>query len=186
MLEKIKTCFRDKTGLAATEFAIIAPVMIFLFFAVVEGSDALTASRKVSLAANTLSDLVAQELQIENTQLNDLFVGMEDIIDQRNIDVDFTVISVVKDPATDKIIVHWSRDSNNSSPFAAGTEYRDLPDPSLLDDTSSLIVGEVTYNYMPTFSSMLIGPRTIENVATRWPRRSLRVQYCVSPGNCTS
>ena len=177
---------KDKSGLAATEFALVAPIMIFLFFAVVEGSDTLTASRKVSLAANTLSDLVAQELSIEKDQLADLFVGMENIIDDRNISVDFTVVSVIKDPGTDQPVVHWSRDSNNNEPFSAGSPYTKLPDPSLLDDTESLIVGEVSYNYVPTFTSFLIGAKTIENTATRWPRRSLRVQFCTSPGNCTS
>ena len=182
----IRKYLRNKSGLAATEFALVAPIMIFLFFAVVEGSDALTASRKVSLAANTLSDLVAQELSIEQNQLDDLSVGMEDIIDTRNITVEFTVISVIKDPVTDEVVVHWSRNSNNVEPFAAGAQYTDLPDPSLLDDTESLIVSEVNYSYTPTFSSFLIGARQIESAATRWPRRSLRVQFCTSPTNCTS
>lgn len=186
MKSTLSKYLRNKSGLAATEFALIAPIMIFLFFAVVEGSDALTVSRKVSLAANTLSDLVAQELSIEQSQLDDLFVGMEDIIDTRDINVDFTVVSVIKDPVTDQIVVHWSRDSNNAEPFAPGSQYTDLPDPALLDDTESLIVSQVSYAYQPTFTSFLIGPKQIENAATRWPRRSLRVQFCTSPGSCTS
>lgn len=185
MLKNLNAFYRNKNGLAALEFSFIAPVMIFLFLAIVEGSDALSASRKVSLAANILSDLVAQELQIEQRQLDDLFEGMEDIIDQRDIDVTFTVISVEKNSTTDKPVVHWSRDSKGRSPLAKGSEYRELPDPSLLDNASSLIVTEVTYDYVPTFSGTLIGDKTLENAATRWPRRGLKVQYCSSPGICT-
>ncbi|MEZ5917383.1 MAG: hypothetical protein R3C40_07430 [Parvularculaceae bacterium] len=47
----------------------------------VEGSAALSANRKVILSANTLSDLVAQETSVTTDALDDLFVGMEDIID---------------------------------------------------------------------------------------------------------
>ncbi|HBS32134.1 MAG TPA: hypothetical protein DEA40_10395, partial [Parvularcula sp.] len=78
---------RSASGLAAVEFALIAPIMILLFFGVVEGSGALSASRKTLLASNTLADLVAQETQILKADLDDLFIGMEDVIDPRDIDV---------------------------------------------------------------------------------------------------
>ena len=185
---------RADSGLAAMEFALIGPIMVFLFFAIIEGSDALTASRKTSLAVNTLADLVAQELEVSTTDLTDLFTGMEDIIDSRDIDVTFTVVSLEKDE-DDDVVVHWSRDSNGGAPYAAGSDYDKLPDDTLLDDTSTLIVGEVTYNYQPAITSFVRSTTlnsdlikngvTIENTAARWPRRSLKVKLCTAPGVCS-
>ena len=100
VLAKIRSFGHAKSGLAAVEFGILAPLMVFMFLATVEASDALSTSRKVSLAVNTMTDLVAQELQIDNAQLNDLFTGMEDIIDQGPITVDFNVVSLIVDPDT--------------------------------------------------------------------------------------
>jgi len=47
----------DRSGIAATEFAVIVPVMLLMFFGLVEFSSGVAADRKVTLVARTLSDL---------------------------------------------------------------------------------------------------------------------------------
>jgi len=177
---------RCRTGLAAVEFAFIAPIMILLFFGVLEGSSAYSVNRKVLLASNTLADLVAQESSITKSSLEDLFVGMEDVIDTRDIDVTFRVVSVVLDTATGEVKVHWSLDSNGAAPYAAGSVYPGNLDAALLDDASSLIIAETSYDYASPISQKVIGPITMNKTATRWPRLSSKVQYCVVVGACTS
>lgn len=177
---------RSRSGLAAVEFAFIAPVMILLFFGVLEGSAAYSTNRKVMMSANTLADLVAQESSIAKTSLDDLFVGMEDVIDQRDIDVTFRVVSVYLDAATDEVKVHWSRDSNDAVPYAAGSVYPGDIDPSLLNDAASLIVAETEYDYASPISQKVIGSFTMKKTATRWPRLSAKVQFCIAAGSCTS
>jgi Flp pilus assembly pilin Flp len=171
-------------GLAAVEFALIAPIMIVLFFGVVEGSGVLSASRKTLLAANTLADLVAQETEVTKANLDDLFTGMEKVIDQRDIDAVFRVVSVYRDPADDKVKVHWSYDSTGAKPYAAGSEYSGALDVAIFDDASSLIVAEVGYDYASPISQKVIGATMIKKAASRWPRRALRVSYCAAPGSC--
>lgn len=178
--------FSAEAGLAAVEFAFIAPIMVMLFLGVVEGSMALSASRKTTLSANTLADLVAQEAEVTKDNLDDLFVGMEDIIDDRDIPTNFRVVSVIFDSSTNKMRVHWSYASNGSTPYAAGSEYTGPLDATLLDDTASLIVAEAEYDYASPISSRFVKAVTLEKTATRWPRRAARVQYCVVVGSCTS
>ena len=48
---------RDRSGIAATEFAVIVPVMLVMFFGTVEFSAGVAVDRKVTLMARTLSDL---------------------------------------------------------------------------------------------------------------------------------
>lgn len=175
---------RSASGLAAVEFALIAPIMILLFFGVVESSGALSASRKSLLASNTLADLVAQETQILKSDLDDLFIGMEDVIDPRDIDVTFRVLSVTFDAADGKVKVDWSYDSAGAEPYAAGTEYTGDLEVALFDDTSSLVIAETAYSYASPVSQKIIGPLTFDKAASRWPRRPARVRYCVVAGSC--
>jgi len=79
-----------RKGVAAIEFAFIAPVVIVLFFGVIEGSAALSASRKTLLASTTLADLVAQETQVKKSDLDDLFTGAKSIISDGTVNASFS------------------------------------------------------------------------------------------------
>ena len=52
--------FVDRRGIAATEFAIIAPMMLIMFFGVIEFSSGIAVDRKVTFVARTETDLVSQ------------------------------------------------------------------------------------------------------------------------------
>ncbi|MEZ5922546.1 MAG: TadE/TadG family type IV pilus assembly protein [Parvularculaceae bacterium] len=177
---------RCRKGVAAVEFAFIAPVMIVLFFGVIEGSAALSASRKTLLASTTLADLVAQETEVKKSDLDDLFTGAKSIISDGTVNASFTIMSVVLDKNTDQLKVNWSYRSDGAQPYAAGSVYTGSIDKTLLDDTSSLIVAKTDYQYSSPISQHIIGAVTIDKVSTHWPRRTARVKYCVTAGNCTS
>jgi Flp pilus assembly protein TadG len=51
---------RDRNGIAATEFAVIVPIMLVMFFGTIEFSSGVAVNRKVTLMARTLSDLTSQ------------------------------------------------------------------------------------------------------------------------------
>lgn len=175
-----------RAGLAAVEFALLAPILVFLFFAVVEGSNALSVSRRVSLAVNTLADLASQETELTAGQASDLFTGVEQIIAQGDIDARIRLISLVLDPDMNKLVVDWSRDDTGGEPYAPGSAYSGLADGALLDASSSLIVGEISYAYTPPLTKVLIPSIAFEKMAARWPRRAARVRFCSSPGVCTN
>src|SRR5450756_3207258 len=50
----------DCRGIAATEFAVIVPIMLAMFFGTVEFSSGVAVDRKVTLIARTLTDLTSQ------------------------------------------------------------------------------------------------------------------------------
>jgi hypothetical protein len=140
----------------------------------------------VSLAANTLADLTSQEAQITASQASDLFTGVEQIIGHGDIAADITIVSLIYDADLDQVVVHWSRDNHGAAPYAPGTEYSGLADAALLDASSSLIVGEISYAYSSALTRALISPIDFEKSATRWPRRAARVQFCVTETSCTT
>jgi Flp pilus assembly protein TadG len=64
---------RDARGASAVEFALIAPVLILLYFGIAEYCQALMAERKASHVAATVGDLVAQNDTLTASQLTDIF-----------------------------------------------------------------------------------------------------------------
>ncbi len=178
---------RDAGGMAALEFSFIAPIMIFLFFATVEASEALSSSRRVGLAADTIADLVAQETRVEAGDLDDLFTGVEAIIAPGTVAVDVRVVSLVVDPDTLDVVVHWSRDNAGGTPYAEGAPYTGPADVALVDPGASIIVSEIEFDYEPPLTDRIFKDVTITKDAARFPRRSFRVQFCESgPTACTS
>lgn len=51
---------KNQSGLAAIEFAFLLPLMLAIYFGIVELSQGLSASRKIDLVAHAMSDLVGQ------------------------------------------------------------------------------------------------------------------------------
>ena len=63
----------DCRGIAATEFAMIVPIMLVMFFGVVEFSSGVAVDRKVTLIARTVSDLTSQSTTVADTDMTNFF-----------------------------------------------------------------------------------------------------------------
>lgn len=73
----------DSRGIAATEFAIILPVMLTLYLGCAEITKGVMASRKVNLATRAISDLIAQQpsgTPIDQTTLTNTFNAAKAIL----------------------------------------------------------------------------------------------------------
>ncbi len=188
---RISSFSKNRSGMAAAEFALILPILLLLFFGVVEGSDALSKTRRVTLAANTLADLASQETELLESSVDSLFVGVEEIINVGGASLDVRLVSVILedsdgDGTPDAPVVHWSYDNSGGEPYSPGSAYSSLPNPALLSADTAIIIAEVNFPYTSPFTHQFISTINIDRIATRWPRRSLRVQLCSMPGNCTS
>ena len=64
---------KAQKGLAAVEFALLLPVMITMFFGVVELSLALLCRADVSIMASTAADLIAQESTTQTSDLSNVY-----------------------------------------------------------------------------------------------------------------
>ena len=62
----------DRRGVAAIEFAMLVPIMLVMFFGTIEFSVGVAANRKVSLMAQTLSDLTSRSISVSDTDLQQL------------------------------------------------------------------------------------------------------------------
>ena len=66
---RVRRLLNDRSGLAAVEFAMIFPMMVVMFFGVLELSAAIAVDRKATLVARTLSDLTSQMVSVANADL---------------------------------------------------------------------------------------------------------------------
>ncbi len=187
---RVKRALKCDSGMAAVEFALILPMLVFLFFGMLQTSESLTVNRRVSKAANTLSDLTAQLDTISPTQFDNLVTGVLEIMNPSSLTgVTIKVVSVVPNPSTGVPIVHWSRDKDGNTPYAAGTDYLELDDVVVLDVSGSVIVAEIYYPHTLSVANYIFkGPLAFEEKSVRWPRNAgtTRIQFCTSPGSCTT
>lgn len=171
----------DESGIAATEFALLLPLMVTLFFGLLEISDALMASRRVYTAVNSLADLVAQERDLSTAELDQIMTGVHGSLQpSAGSNLTMRVTSIIRDPADNsRLIVQWSRDNQNGTPYAAGSVFNDLPNPDVVNASASLIVGEINYNHQSNLTHMFVrSPRLFDQLVTRWPRRTAEVTIC--------
>src|SRR5437899_8570472 len=66
---RVRDLLNDRSGLAAVEFAFVFPMMVVMYFGVVELSSAISADRKATQVARTLSDLTSQSASVANADL---------------------------------------------------------------------------------------------------------------------
>lgn len=182
---------RERSGLAAVEFALILPMMVVMFFGMLEASDLFTVNRRLANAANSLVDLAAHDPTITRAQLDDMMVGVTRILEPTDTStVVMRVISIQKGPdAASAPTVHWSRDDSGGQPYATGSPYTKLIDNTTLNANSSMMVVEVEYTYQTGYTGRIFTfPFEFKHTAKRWPRRSPKVQLCASadPATCTT
>lgn len=182
---------RCRRGVAAVEFAMVLPIMALLFFGMLEASDLLTVKRRLANASNSLVDLIAQEPSITAAQLDDSIIGVTRLLEPTDTStLTIKIVSVVKGPNPgDKPTVHWSRDEDGQTPYAAGSVYAGLEDETTLNSNASLLVVEFDYEYDSGISGRVFQtPFDFAQKAMRWPRKSTRVQFCATadPATCTS
>jgi Flp pilus assembly protein TadG len=149
----------DKTGIAAVEFAILLPVLLTMYFTVVETTQGVTADRKTSLLNRTVGDLAAQSTVIDDAERNNIFNAARSVIFpfDRNL-AQMSMASVVID-AAGVVKVCWSEGKNMPAPTS-------ITIPAALKvPGTSLIVARSIYPYVPTIGYQMTGTFQLGNDA---------------------
>jgi Flp pilus assembly protein TadG len=137
--------FRDDCkGVAALEFALIAPIMIMLFVGTLEVSAAVSVNRKVSRISSVVGDLVTQSTELNATDITNIMAVSSDIMEpySNTIKIRITGIDIAGGTAT----VSWSCNQGWSS-LADGSVYT-VPN-AIKTDGTFLVAARVQTLYQP-------------------------------------
>ena len=77
----------ERRGVSAVEFALILPLMLIIYAGCGEVTTALIVDRKVSRAASTISDLVAQQSSISAVAMEGIFDATTAILESYEVSV---------------------------------------------------------------------------------------------------
>jgi Flp pilus assembly protein TadG len=164
----------DRRGVSAVEFALIAPVMVLMFAGAAEASLLLSADRKVTQSASTITDLVAQTESLTGAELNDIFAAARTVLEPFPAAPACMRVTSVVMPTANAPQVGWSR--SNGCTTQGGAPGTAVPDAGpLLAVGGSVIMGEISYSYSSPISMLFGGTITINERFFARPRRSTMV-----------
>lgn len=171
---RIRSFRKEKRGVAAVEFALIAPFMIALWLGSIELSQGVTIDRKVSLASSALADLVTQQTILTGAEMNDIMDATSAILmpyDTGNLSIQIAGVEIDENGNTR---VEWSAARNGAAAAIGGTYA--IP-PALLLPDSFLVVAQLSYVHTPATAQVISGSITLTDEFFLRPRRLDPITY---------
>ncbi len=171
---------RDKRGVAAVEFALIAPLVVLLFFGLIELCQGMNAKQRIEYVSSTMSDLVAQSTNMTPTAVNNVFEAADAIMFPypTGTDISIVISSLVEDtsaPNTAKVA--WSQTRNGT---ARPVDSTFTVPAGVITPGGSVIYAEVTYSFTSVTSYVIGNTITMTSDFYSRPRRSVQVTWSTS------
>lgn len=180
MLKDLRHFRKDKSGLAAIEFAFIAPVMVTLLLGTTELCNALVCHQKVTTLASTAADLVAQATTMSAADMSNVFAASNAIVYPFATGNSKIVISSIVSDGNGNGTVAWSQAQNTASltvSQAVTVPSGLMPASTCPKDACSVILAQVTYDYTSPIGSFILGTVPMTDTFYSHPRRSATVAY---------
>jgi Flp pilus assembly protein TadG len=167
LLQRLRRFVAARKGSAALEFAIIAPMMIFLLFGSVDLLDVLSANKRAQNATSSIADVVARDTEVSNDEVAGLWAALDVLMfPQDGSAVNLRISSVSIESSTTARVV-WSEGHGMSARVANSTV--SLP-AAMMTPGSSVIMAESTYSYSSPLGFLLPGPVTLSHNSYRRSR----------------
>jgi Flp pilus assembly protein TadG len=115
-MQRIRSFARATGGLAALEFAILAPMMVFLLFGSVELIDMLAVNRRVQNVAASLADVVSRDTEVTNSEMSGLWSATDTLMyPEPDTGIQIRVTSIlIEDASTARVV--WSEGRGPQTP----------------------------------------------------------------------
>ena len=161
---------RQRSGLAAVEFALLAPLMLLLYLGSFEVSQAIAIKRQVVLTASTVANIVTQYATISaGTDLPDIFNASTTVLTPYSSANAAVTVSLIGIDANGNATVTWSRSLHG----IARVTGQPVALPASLDvPNTSLVLGETAYAYTPLMDFLHMGALDLSSSVYMLPRSS--------------
>jgi Flp pilus assembly protein TadG len=174
---------KDQRGLAAVEFALIAPTLVMVVMGVFELTLRFRASDEATRYVHEVADLVARQNVMATSDLKDLYNAsiymMKPIDTTANLDMDVSAIGFPTDKTKPPTLL-WRR-------WSGGQIAPVLNDATGLGDPNeSVILVSINYRYNSPISTLFNGPKlTISRYAYARPRETRMITMDGATGDGT-
>lgn len=168
----IKRLGRDRRGVSAVEFALLAPIMIAFYFGLCEFAQAFMAQQRMGHTSASVADLVTQTDAVTQADINDIFSVGELIMSPFPTDTLRQRITSLTMNSQGQVRVDWSR-GDGMPPRAAGATVA-IP-AGLIEANQSIIMTEVEYEFASPVSFVLPALTALSNTYYLRPRRVDRI-----------
>lgn len=167
----------DDRGIAAIEFAIIAPVMIGMYFGLAEIASAISMDRRISHSTNVVGDLSTQQPELRDGEIAEVFsaaLRVMGVSDASSVSIDMeSFIKPTADGAPEsRGRIRLNQASGNLAAYDATTL-----DSKILNEKSGVVVTRVSYEYTPLKLRYFDSDITLAETFLLKPRRSESVQF---------
>jgi Flp pilus assembly protein TadG len=157
---------RDRRGVSAVEFALVAPLMIALYFGCVEVSDGVAVDRKVSLTAAALANLVAQSTSLSTSDMSNVLDAASAIVQPYSAANLKMTVSCLSIDGNKNVTTKWTAKRNGGVAVTLN-----VPSDLKVANTQ-LVAAQVTYAYTPIVGYTITGTVTLSDQMFMMPRIS--------------
>lgn len=165
-----------KEGVAALEFALIAPIMITLLFGMIEVNELIGADKRANGVASSIADVISRDKRIDNAEQDDIFDAATALMYPNPVaTLTMRVSSVRLMNATDGEVI-WS-DGEGMGPLAVGATITVPNGGADACPTPTAIMAESEYVYRSPIGYVLgAGNFTFRHAVLVCPRESNEIE----------
>jgi Flp pilus assembly protein TadG len=178
MLSLLRKFRKSEKGMAAIEFAFIAPVLGSMLVGTIEVCNALECKQKVTSVASSVADLVAQTATTSTTDLSNIFSAANQLIYPFPTSGAKIVVSSIISDGTGNGTVAWSQASTGSGltkNSAVTVPTGLMAASSCAKSACSVVLATITYSYTSPLGKLFIGTTTMSDHFYSRPRESATI-----------
>jgi Flp pilus assembly protein TadG len=167
----------DGRGVAAVEFALIAPILVVLALGCFEVPRYVMVFQKLSRTSSGVADLVAQaDEPMTTNQMNDIFTAGKLMMQPYDVVTNGVIIvSSVNNPNGSGVKITWQKRKGSVGTASklgvqGATPGAGLPVALSPASNEEVLVAEVYYTYTPIFGTIIYNGSTLYRVSFTRPR----------------
>jgi Flp pilus assembly protein TadG len=180
MLKTLIRFLKAKNGLAAIEFAFIAPVMATLLVGTIELCNALQCKQKVTSVASSVADLVAQTKTVSAADMTNIFAAANELTYPFPSSGSGIVVSSIVSDGSGNGTVAWSESQNATALPVNSTVLVPtglMTAAACAKGACSVILAQVSYAYTSPLGKIFVGTTSMTDYFYARPRQSATITY---------